>query len=69
MDDLLLARLDDLQRGARQPRPQLQGYDAHDNNSGHGAYEVESDYYAGDETYSNENAYPRGMDGTELAIS
>jgi hypothetical protein len=64
MADEMLARLDQLQRGARETRPRRQEYEAPSNFGHYDAYAAEPDYYDGDEMYGNENACPQGMDGT-----
>jgi hypothetical protein len=69
MADEMLARLDQLQRGARETRPRRQEYEAPINFDHYGAYATEPDYYDGGEMYGDENAYPQGMNGTVLIIT
>jgi hypothetical protein len=69
MADEMLARLDQLQRGARETRPRRQEYEAPSNFGHYDAYTTEPDYYDGDEMYGDENAYPQGTNGTGFIIN
>jgi len=69
MADEMLARLDQLQRGAREPPSRRQGYDTHNGYARYDAYEPEPNYYDGDEIYRDENAYPVDFHGKHLCIA
>jgi len=69
MADEMLARLDQLQRGARETHPRRQEYYAHNGYSRYDAYETEPDYYEGDEMYGDENAYPSDLHGAPRFIT
>ena len=47
MADEMLARLDQLQRGAREIHPRRQEYKTHNNYARYVTYEAEPDYYDG----------------------
>jgi hypothetical protein len=66
MADEMLARLDQLQRGAREIHPRRQEYDVHDEYNHYGAYGDGSDYYDGDDMYADENAFQSDTHGTQL---
>jgi hypothetical protein len=65
----MLARLDQLQRGAREPPSRRRGYDTHDVYARYDAYETEPNYYDGDDIYGDENAYPAEFQGTHPCIN
>jgi hypothetical protein len=64
MADEMLARLDQLQRGAREFRPRRQEYEAPSNSGRYDTYATELDYFDGDGMYGDENAFPQGANGT-----
>jgi hypothetical protein len=69
MADEMLARLDQLQRGAREIHPRRQEYNTHNNYARYDTYEAEPDYYDGVEMYGDENVYPSEVHGTQLCIA
>ena len=69
MADEMLARLDQLQRGARETHPRRQEYHAHNSYGHYDAYDTEPNYYDQDDLYGDENAYPSDMHGTQLCIT
>jgi len=69
MADEMLARLDQLQRGARETQPRRQAHDAYSHYGRHDTYEDEPDYYHGDEVYGDENAYPSDLQGAQSYIT
>lgn len=69
MTDEMLARLDQLQRGARETHPRRQEYDAHNGYSRYDSYEAEPDQYDGEEMYVDENIYPSELYGKQRCIT
>ena len=69
MADEILARLDQLQRGAQETHPRRQEYHAHNAYSRYVAYETEPDYYDGEEMYGDENDYPPDLHGAQRFIT
>ena len=65
MADEMLARLDQLQRGARETHHQRQEYHAHNSHSRYDAYEPEPDYSDAEEMYGDENARPSDLHGAQ----
>jgi hypothetical protein len=61
MADKMLARLDQLQRGARETQPRLQEHNTHNDYGRYDVYEDVQGYYDGDEVYGDENAYPSDL--------
>lgn len=69
MADEMLARLDQLQRGARETHPRRQEYHARNGYGRYDAYETEPNYYNGEEMFGDENAYSSEMHGTQHCIT
>jgi hypothetical protein len=69
MADEMLARLDQLQRGAREIHPRRQGYNTHNDYARYDTYEAEPHYYNGDEMYGDENFYPSESHGMHFCIA
>lgn len=69
MADEMLARLDQLQRGARETHPRRQENDAHNGYSRYDAYEFESDRYDGEEMDGDEKIYPSELYGKQRCIT
>lgn len=69
MADEMLARLDQLQRGAREPPSRRQEHNAHSVYGRYDTYENEPEYYDEDVMYEDENIYPSELHGTQLFIA
>jgi hypothetical protein len=69
MADEMLARLDQLQQGARETHPRRQEYNAHNDYARYDTYEAEPDYYDGEEMYGYENIYPPKLHGPQFCIA
>lgn len=69
MADEMLARLDQLQRGAREIHPRRQEYNAHHEYGRYDTYEPEPNYYDGEEMYGDENIYPSELHGMRLCLT
>jgi len=69
MADEMLARLDQLQRGAREIHPRRHEHDAHSEYHRYDAYEAEQDYIEGDEIFGDENIHPSGIRGMQLCVT
>ena len=65
MADEMLARLDQLQRGALELHPRRQEYHARNGYNRYDAYEAEPHYYDGEEMYGDENANPSDLHGAQ----
>lgn len=69
MADEMLARLDQLQRGARETHSRRQEYHAHDGYSRYNVYDPEPDYYDQEEMYGDDNIYPSDLHGMQRCIT
>ena len=64
----MLARLDQLQRGAREIHRRRYEHDTHSEYHRYDAYEAEQDYIKGDEIFGDENIHPSGIRGMQLCV-
>lgn len=69
MADEMLARLDQLQRGAREIHPRRHEQDTHSECRRYDTYEAEQDYFEGDEIFGDENIRPSSIRGMQLCFT